>query len=422
MHDPRVLLQDPAGLSRRGYTLDRERLADLVLRKRETGRTVDELRTQARTLNRGDGRSDDNRRRGQELRQRLRQAEQDHRAVDEEMTELLLRIPNLPAPDTPDGFDEKSAVEVRHHDAGRRWDFEPRHHADLGESTGLLDLARAGKLSGARFSVARGAGAALERALATFFLDMHVRENGYVEYSVPSLVTRETMTATGQLPKFAEDLFVTTAGDRELFLIPTAEVPLTNLFAGAVLDARELPLALTAHTHCFRSEAGSYGRDTRGLTRLHEFSKVELVRICHPDESRSQLELMTSHAEMCLQRLGLTYRVVMLAAGDLGFSAAATYDIEVWLPGQQAFREISSCSDCGTFQARRAGIRVRGRAGKQFCATLNGSALPIGRTLMAIMEQYQRADGGIDVPAALWPYTGFTTIGPDGYHRRTESA
>jgi seryl-tRNA synthetase len=262
--------------------------------------------------------------------------------------------------------------------------------------------------------VARGTGARLERALANFFLDLHTTEHGYTEYAVPTLVTRQTMTGTGQLPKFEEDLFRTAVADREMFLIPTAEVPLTNLFAGETIDAGALPLAVTAHTPCFRGEAGSYGRDTRGIVRLHEFSKVELVRICDPGQAGAELAKLLGHAEECLRRLGLAYRVVLLAAGDLGFSARVTYDIEVWLPGQGAYREISSCSDCGTFQARRAGIKFRRGGRKQFAATLNGSGLPIGRTMVAITEQYQRADGGIDVPQALVPYAGFRGIAPDG--------
>jgi seryl-tRNA synthetase len=232
---------------------------------------------------------------------------------------------------------------------------------------------------------------------------------------VPTLVTRDTMTGTGQLPKFEEDLFRTQVGDREMFLIPTAEVPLTNLYAGETLVAKQLPLALTAHTQCFRAEAGSYGRDTRGILRLHEFSKVELVRICAAEDSTAELAKLVGHAEESLRRLGLAYRVVELAAGDLGFSARTTYDLEVWLPSQQRYREVSSCSDCGTFQARRANIKVRDGAGqKSYAATLNGSGLPIGRTLLAILEQYQCADGGVSVPAALVPYTGFARIRPGG--------
>jgi seryl-tRNA synthetase len=255
----------------------------------------------------------------------------------------------------------------------------------------------------------------LERGLAAFFLDLHTRRHGYLEYSVPYLVTPETLTGTGQLPKFEEDVFKTGTAGRPLYLIPTAEVPLTNLHAGEVLDAEALPLAYTAHTPCYRSEAGSYGRDTRGLIRLHQFSKVEMVRFCAPERSQDELQAMVGHAEDCLAELGLPYRVVTLAAGDTGFSAQLTYDIEVWLPSQGRYREISSCSDCGTFQARRANIRMRDREGRRgFVATLNGSGLPIGRTVAALLENGQREDGSVAMPEPLVPYVGFRVIEPDG--------
>ena len=270
-------------------------------------------------------------------------------------------------------------------------------------------------MSGPRFAIARGAGARLERGIAAFFLNLHTTRHGYTEYSVPYLVTAETMTGTGQLPKFEEDLFKTGTGTRDLYLIPTAEVPLTNLPANEILDAETLPLAYTAFTPCFRSEAGSHGKDTRGLIRLHQFSKVEMVRVCHPEESQAELATMVRHAEACLTELGLPYRVVTLPAGDMGFSARITYDLEVWLPGQGRYREISSCSDCGTFQARRANIRLRDKDGKRaFVATLNGSGLPIGRTLAAILENNQREDGSVTMPEALVPYVGFRAIRPDG--------
>ena len=249
----------------------------------------------------------------------------------------------------------------------------------------------------------------------SFLLDLHTGAHGYVEHGVPHLVTPDAMTGTGQLPKFAEDLFGTAVGERQLLLIPTAEVPLVNLYREETLDGRDLPLALVAHTPCYRSEAGSYGRDTRGLIRLHQFEKVELVRLCHPDQAAAELELLVGHAEEALRRLDLHYRVVRLRVRDLGFAARQTYDLEVWLPGQDTFREISSCSDCGTFQARRAGIRVRQRdRGTVHAATLNGSGLPIGRTVAAILEQHQQPDGSVAIPAALRPYTGFAQIHPDG--------
>jgi seryl-tRNA synthetase len=266
-----------------------------------------------------------------------------------------------------------------------------------------------------RADVLKGAGAQLERAIAQYFLDLHTGRHGYTEFSLPALVSRATMTGTGQLPKFEEDLFKTGIADRELFLIPTAEVPLTNLHAGETLAAGDLPLAYTSWTPCFRSEAGSYGRDTRGLIRVHQFSKVELVRVCDPARSSHELEIMLGHAETCLQELGLAYRVVALAAGDISFAAQFTYDVEVWLPSQQRYREISSCSDCSTFQARRAGIRLAAGDGQRgYVATLNGSGLPIGRTLVAILEQGQQADGSVQLPDTLVPYLGFRVIHADG--------
>jgi len=423
MNDAKVLL-DPGTraeerLARRGYRLDTAALRELVRRRNETTDQANKLRAESNRLAKeGRGASPEAaalRERARELKDQIQQLDADHKRVDDELTDILLAIPNLPADEVPDGKTEDDAVEVRRVGEPQVYPFPPRDHADIGESTGILDLKRAAKLSGARFGVTRGAGATLERALAAFFLDLHTREHGYLEHSVPTLVTRETMTGTGQLPKFEEDLFRTGTAGRDLFLIPTAEVPLTNLYAGETLDAAALPLALTAQTQCFRAEAGSYGRDTRGILRVHEFSKVELVRICAPDQSAAELETLVGHAEECLKRLGLAYRVVMLAAGDMGFSARMTYDIEVWLPSQGRYREVSSCSDCGTFQGRRARIRVRDRdGGKSYAATLNGSGLPVGRTLVAILEQYQQADGGVEIPPALVPYTGFRRIAPDG--------
>ncbi|MGQ0838327.1 serine--tRNA ligase [Actinokineospora sp.] len=420
MHDPRVLLNLGAAavaqLARRGHLLDLPALAELVRQRAQLMDVTQKLRGESNRLAK-EGRTGGEavRARAKEVKEQIQELEVRQKEVQQELHDFLLVVPNLPALDAPEGKSDEDAVEVRRVGEPRAYDFEPRHHADIGESTGILDLARAAKLSGSRFAVTSGTGAALERALAAFFLDLHTREHGYTEYSVPTLVTRETMTGTGQLPKFEEDLFRTAVGGRELFLIPTAEVPLTNLYAGETLDASALPLAMTARTQCFRAEAGSYGRDTRGILRMHEFTKVELVRVVTAESSRAELEVMVTHAEECLKRLGLAYRVVALAAGDLGFSAVYTYDIEVWLPGQGRYREISSCSDTGTFQARRAGIRVRGQGGaKGFAATLNGSGLPVGRTLLAILEQHQTADGGVDIPAALVPYTGFHRIAPDG--------
>jgi seryl-tRNA synthetase len=426
MHDARTLLDQGEVavrcLARRGYKLDLPTIEDLHTRRNLAIRSAEELRAEskqvaeqvARTAKAGDDASA-LKERARHLKAQVRAIEQDREKLETELRDILLTIPNLPADDVPDGANEQFNVEIRRHGAPPSFSFEPKDHVDLGEGMGVLDLARAAKLSGSRFAVTCGAGAALERALAMFFLTLHTTRHGYTEVSVPNLVNRQTMTGTGQLPKFEEDLFKTGVADRELYLIPTAEVPLTNLHADEVLPAENLPLAYTAWTPCFRSEAGSYGRDTRGILRLHQFSKVELVRICRPQDSRQELETMLGHAEACLTELGLAYRVVALAAGDLGFAATFTYDIEVWLPSQNTYREISSCSDCGTFQARRAAIRTKARDGKRgLAATLNGSGLPIGRTMAALLEQNQQADGSVVIPRALVPYTGFARIEADG--------
>ncbi|MFI1075615.1 serine--tRNA ligase [Streptomyces puniciscabiei] len=423
MHDAQSLLEPAAQavrrLRRRGYTLDHESLEKLVSDRSRAIGDRDALRKELNALRqelspRDGSRSEEAVRAARELKGRIRAAEAEQRAAEDALRDVMLRIPNIPSSEAPDGGPEDPVVEVRRWGSPPRFGFAPRDHVELATAAGLLDLPRAGKLSGSRFAVFRGAGAVLERSVASFLLDLQTREHGYVEHSVPHLVTRETMTGTGQLPKFADDLFVTQVADRELFLIPTAEVPLVNLHRDETLNAGELPLSLTAHTSCFRSEAGSYGRDTRGLIRLHEFAKVEMVRICLAEDAPDQLELMTRHAEECLRRLGLHYRVIDLRAGDLGFAARRTYDLEVWLPSQECFREISSVSDCGTFQARRAGIRVKRNGRKEYPATLNGSGLPIGRTVVALLEQNQRQDGSIAIPQVLTPYTGFSTIAPDG--------
>ncbi|MFH9757633.1 serine--tRNA ligase [Streptomyces anulatus] len=422
MHDVRELIeQGPdavARLARRGHTLS---LADVTAahRRRTALREgADRLRAELKRLSRsgpagGGGRSA--REAGRLLREQVQLAEAQVRVVEQELTGVLQAVPNLPLDAVPDGHTEKDAVEIRRGGPDPVAADPARHHAAVGEALGILDGARSAKLSGARFSVARGAGARLQRALSAFFLDLHTQEHGYTEYAVPYLVTRETMTGTGQLPKFEEDLFSTRVGDRELFLIPTAEVPLINLVAREVLEAGQLPLALTACTPCFRAEAGSYGRDTRGILRLHQFEKVELVRVCAPEDAGRELLAMVTQAEECLRLLGLSYRVMLLPAGDLGFSARMTYDLEVWLPGSDAFREISSVSDCGTFQSRRAGIRVKGPKGSRFHpVTLNGSALPVGRTVAALLEQGRQSDGSVTLPEALIPYAGFARIEPGG--------
>jgi seryl-tRNA synthetase len=421
MHDPRVLL-DPATdavrrLARRGYALDVTALEKLLSARNAAIHRGDEARAESkRTATSVRSASPDERpalvERARELKTVVADAETEARDLDAQLQDLLLGIPNLPADDIPDGSSDDDAVLVRSWGEPPSFDFTPLDHVDLGEKLGILDLQRATKLSGPRFVVLRGQGAKLERALIRYFLDL-AEANGYTEFSVPALVNRETMTGTGQLPKFEQDLFKTGVADRELYLIPTAEVPLTNLHARETLAVDDLPLAYTAHTPCFRSEAGSYGRDTRGMIRVHEFSKVELVRIVEASTSRQELELLVTHAEAVLQGLGLVYRVVTLAAGDIGFSAQVTQDIEVWLPGQQKFREIASASDFGTFQARRAGIRTRAADGSRgFAATLNSSAMPIGRTLVAILEQGQQRDGSVRIPEALVPYAGFEVIEP----------
>ncbi len=318
---------------------------------------------------------------------------------------LLMTIPNLPAPDVPDGPDENANVELRRVGTPRAFDFQPKEHDAIGSGLGLMDFDRAARLSGARFVVLKGALARMERALASFMLDLHTSEFGYTEVNPPALVRDEALFGTGQLPKFAADLFRTTD---DYWLIPTAEVPLTNLAAGEILDEAVLPLRYAAMTWCFRSEAGSAGKDTRGMIRQHQFTKVEMVSLTHPDHSGAEHERMTGCAEEVLKRLGLPYRVIVLCTGDMGFSSRKTYDIEVWLPGQGRYREISSCSTCGDFQARRMKARFRpaGEKGTRFVHTLNGSGLAVGRALVAVLENYQRADGSVEVPAALRPYMG----------------
>jgi seryl-tRNA synthetase len=337
------------------------------------------------------------------LKQRIAGLEAQLEGLAAELSGIELALPNLPHASVPRGADEKANRVERTIGEPRRFDFEPRAHWDLGPALGILDFERGAKLAGARFTTYFGAGAALERALAQFMLDLHVAEHGYVEVLPPYIVNRETLVGTGQLPKFAADLFKLEGFD--YFLIPTAEVPVTNLHRGEILDEAALPLRYVAWTPCFRSEAGSYGKDVRGLIRQHQFHKVELVHLATPESSYDELELMTAHAGRVLERLGLPYRVVCLSTGDLGFAAAKTYDLEVWLPGQNAYREISSCSNCEDFQARRAELRCRPAGGKaRLLHTLNGSGLAVGRTLIAVLENYQQADGTVVVPEPLRPY------------------
>jgi len=323
---------------------------------------------------------------------------------------VLARIPNLPHASVPAGKGAEQNVEVRRWGTPPKFDFAPKPHWELGEQLGVLDLERAAKISGARFAVYWDLGAKLERALANFMLDLHTRQHGYTEVLPPYLVNSASMYGTGQLPKFASDSFK--CENTDLWLVPTAEVPLTNLYRDEVIEAARLPLSVTAYTACFRSEAGSYGKDVRGIIRQHQFQKVELVKFARPEDSYQQLEKLTQDAETVLQKLGLHYRVMALCTADLGFSAAKTYDLEVWLPGQQLYREISSCSNFEAFQARRANIRWRPEGGKKtdFVHTLNGSGLAIGRTWLAILENYQQADGSVLVPEALREYMGVERI------------
>jgi seryl-tRNA synthetase len=339
------------------------------------------------------------------LREQIQEQEKVAEQLDGELRGLLVGIPNVPHPSVPLGSASEDNQEVRRWGEPPKFDFAPKPHWELGEALGILDLERAAKLTGARFAVYWDMGAKLERALANFMLDLHTREHGYTEVLPPYMVNADSMYGTGQLPKF-EDLFKGPHGDKNLYLVPTAEVPVTNLYRDEVLDGARLPVSLTAYTPCFRSEAGSYGKDVRGIIRQHQFQKVELVKFARPEQSYEQLEKLTHDAETLLQRLGLHYRVVTLCTGDMGFSSAKTYDLEVWLPGQKLFREISSCSNFEAYQARRANIRYKpeGKGKAEFVHTLNGSGLAIGRTWVAIVENYQRADGSVIVPEALRPY------------------
>ena len=340
----------------------------------------------------------------------MKQAEDALKALQEKIQAAALTIPNLPDDSVPAGKDENDNVEMRRWGEPRQFDFEVKDHSDLGEDLGLLDFEMAAKLTGSRFSVLKGQLAKLNRALIAFMLTTHTDKYGYTEMYVPYMVNADSLLGTGQLPKFEEDLFKL-RGEKEYYLIPTSEVPLTNSVRDKILDPEALPIKVTAHTPCFRSEAGSAGRDTRGLIRQHQFEKVEMVQIVHPETSMQALEDMTGQAEYILQQLGLPYRVIVLCGGDMGFGAVKTYDIEVWLPSQTTYREISSCSNCGDFQARRMQARVKDGKKTELVHTLNGSGLAVGRALLAIMENYQNADGTITVPDVLRPYMGVDVIG-----------
>lgn len=350
---------------------------------------------------------------------KLKLIEEQLRDVEKKYEDIALTIPNIPHASVPLGKDEKDNKEVRKWGNPPVMSFKPKDHVEIGESLKILDFERAGKMSGARFSLYLGAGASLERALIQFMLDLHTRKNTYLEVIPPFMVNRETLTGTGQLPKFEADLFKTSVAERELFLIPTAEVPLTNVYADTILEKSMLPKYLTAYSPCFRSEAGSYGKDTRGLIRVHQFQKVELVKLTEPEKSQEELEGMVKDAQKVLELLGVPYRTILLCTGDMGFSSTKTYDIEAWLPSQGTYREISSCSDCGDFQARRAKIRYRTepKAKPQFVHTLNGSGLAVGRTFVAVLENFQDAEGNVKIPEVLHKYldgaSGFTRKGDE---------
>jgi seryl-tRNA synthetase len=405
-------------LGRRGLRADALHAAgvdpwELDLTRRSAIREVEELRhrqkvcgTEIARLARGGGDAAALKAEMKTVSTRIGELDAKLQEAEAALKHVLELLPNLPDASVPVGADAAANVEVRRVGTPPSFTFAPRPHWEVGGALGILDFERAAKISGARFVVQWGQGARMERALIQFMLDLHTRERGYREVLPPYLVTRASLEGTGQLPKFEEDLFRTQAGERELFLIPTAEVPLTNLHRDEILASEQLPLKYVAFTPCFRSEAGSYGKDVRGLIRQHQFHKVELVKIVAPETSMNELELMVSDAEEVLKRLGLHYRVVLLSTGDMGFAAAKTYDIEVWLPSQTAFREISSCSNCTDFQARRAGIRYRPSAGAKprLAHTLNGSGLAVGRTLIAVLENYQQEDGTVIVPEALRPY------------------
>ena len=377
-------------------------LQDLQQKRNETSRQIGEIK-------KAGGDADAIMAEVAQIKDQMTSLEENEKSLADELDAHLLGLPNMLDASVPEGADESDNVEVRTHGTPTLPSFTARDHVDLGESLGMMDFAAGAKLSGSRFVVLKTGLARLERSLAAFMLDTHTGEFGYQEILPPALVKSETMQGTGQLPKFAEDLFHT---EDDRWLIPTAEVPLTNLVADMIMDAEELPLRMTAYTPCFRAEAGAAGRDTRGMIRQHQFSKVELVSIVEPDQSEAELDRMTNCAEEVLKRLGLSYRVMMLSSGDTGFSAQRTYDIEVWLPGQDdgkgMYREISSCSNCGPFQARRmkARFRQKGEKDTQFVHTLNGSGLAIGRTMIAILENYQDENGAIHIPAVLQPYMG----------------
>lgn len=418
MLDPKLLRSDPAAvaanLARRGFTLDVARLNALEETRRKWQLRVDELRNERNVHAKSVGKA---KAQGQDIAPLLKQvetlgeeltkAEAELSTVQAQLDDIVLGIPNVLHESVPEGRDESANVEIRRWGEPRKFDFKPRDHVEIGEQLGQIDFAAATKISGARFSVLSGSMARLHRALIQFMLDLHTGEHGYREVYVPYLVNAQSMLGTGQLPKFEADLFAV-QGEHKLYLIPTAEVPVTNLVRDTIVEAADLPLRYAAHTPCFRSEAGSYGKDTRGMIRQHQFEKVELVHLARPQDSYAEHEQLTRNAEEVLKRLQLPYRLVALCAGDIGFGSAKTYDLEVWLPGQQAYREISSCSNFEAFQARRMQARWRNpETGKpEPLHTLNGSGVAAGRALVAVLENYQQADGSVTVPDVLRPYMG----------------
>ncbi|HEX4855734.1 MAG TPA: serine--tRNA ligase [Limnobacter sp.] len=426
MLDIQLLRKDLASvaarLANRGYSLDIEQFNRLESRRKQLQTGTEELQARRNTMSKQIGQL---KAKGENvsavmaevagLGDELKRNEAELAALQEEVNAFLLTIPNLPHDSVPVGKSEEDNLELRRWGTPSRFDFEVQDHVDIGVKLGL-DFETAANLSGSRFAVLKGQIAKLHRALAQFMLDTHTEVHGYTEHYTPYIVRGQTLQGTGQLPKFADDLFSVKKGGEEggadpLYLIPTAEVTLTNLVADQILKAADLPIRMTAHSPCFRSEAGSYGRDTRGLIRQHQFDKVEMVRIENPEQSYAALDEMTQHAENILQKLGLPYRVIVLCTGDMGFGATRTHDIEVWLPAQGTYREISSCSNCESFQARRMKARFKNEAGKtEFVHTLNGSGLAVGRTLVAVLENYQQADGSVRVPEVLQPYMGGKTV------------
>jgi seryl-tRNA synthetase len=418
MLDPQLLRTDPESvavrLAARGFDLDADAWREMDAKRKQLQVRTQELQNQKNQSAKSIGVA---KQRGEDIKplldevknlgEELGKTEAAFGVIRDEQQALLMGIPNLQLDGVPEGKDEDDNVEVLKWGEPTSFDFEPRDHVELGDQSGLLDAQSAAKLAGSRFTVLKGGISRLHRALAQFMLDVHTQEHGYTELYLPYLVNAQAMTGTGQLPKFGDDAFATT-DEPPRYLIPTAEVPMTNMVAGDIIDAAELPLKFTSHTPCFRREAGSYGQDTKGMIRQHQFEKVELVQITRPEDSSDALEELTGHAEVILQRLALPYRKIVLCTGDMGFSAAKTYDLEVWLPGQNTYREISSCSVCTDFQARRMKARFRNpETGKpELVHTLNGSGLAVGRTLIAVMENYQQQDGSIRVPAALKPYMG----------------